>query len=239
MRMRKAFRKIHRWVGMISAVWLLQLATTGLMLQHADDFGLTSSYVTSPSILKWFNYGQRQQAWDATDDVFYQVDAAISFGGHYMKMDDALLGAVKSPDGWSVVSSQTLYRYNEQGDLAMQLDSFDGLPTPITQLALVGGKAAIQSSGQWFSVNSSGVTERLESPPIQVTSSRTLSTKEQDKLLPIMLKGLLSYDKVIHGIHAGIKSSSWLNTLSALALFYLCFSGMYLFFKQPKSKIIR
>ena len=241
MRLRKAFRKIHRWVGLLSALWLLQLATTGLLLQHADDFKLTSSYVSSPWILKWFDYGQRQFAWEVEGSVLYQVDDVLAYSGFTLNQAEKIIGVVKNQQDWLAVSAQSIYRYNPSGELVMQLDSFDGIPTPIEQVAYTTDdmgmdSMAIQSAGKWSVLDSEGSVKPLTSQPKVLIASRALTKAEEAELLPTLLSGRLSYDKVLHGIHSGIKSSSWLNTWSALALFYLSFSGFYLFFKQPKPK---
>ena len=238
MRMRKALRKIHRWIGMISAVWLLQLATTGLLLQHAEDLKLTTSYVSSPAILQWFDYGKRQLAWDSEGEVFYQIDDAIGFSNFKIDQAEKIMAAVKIKQEWWAASAQSIYRYNQQGELVMQLDDFDGLATPIDKVALHTDYWSHQSAGQWFEVDSNGMTLKLNHQPSEIVQARELGPEEKNIWLPRMLGNQLSYDKVLHGIHSGIKSSNWLNSLSALALFYLCFSGLYLFFKQPKSKRI-
>jgi len=238
MRMRKFLRTVHRWIGMLSAVWLLQLATTGLLLQHAVDFKLTTTYVQSPVILKWFDYGQRQRAWDFADETFYQVDDVIGFSGVFLNQAEKVIGVAKIQSEWLVVSTQSIYRYNHLGEQVMQLDSFDGLPEPITQVSSSTAVLEIQSEGQWFTVDFNGWVLPL-TEPAEPKLSRSLTKAEERILFPKMLNHRLSYDKVLHGIHSGIKSSSWLNTLSALALFYLCFSGLYLFFKQAKPKRYR
>ncbi len=241
MRVRKALRKTHRWIGMLAALWLLQLATTGLLLQHADDLKLTTTYVNSPWVLKWFDYGQRQQAWDDQGDVFYQVDDVLAYSGFTVKQAEKMIAVVKSQQDWLAISAQTIYRYNQQGELVMQLDSFDGIPTPIEQVAytpdsLATELLAIQSAGKWSVLDYNGSVLPMISQPIEVIQSRALTAAEEGVLFPTMLSDRLSYDKVLHGIHSGLKSSNWLNSLSALALLYLSFSGLYLFFKQPKSK---
>jgi hypothetical protein len=237
MRVRKALRKIHRWVGMISAVWLLQLATTGLLLQHADDLKLSQNHVNSPTILKWFDYGKRQAAWQTSDEVLYQVDDVISFAGKFISLAEKVVAAVKIKQDWLVVTAQSVYRYNKEGELLLQLDDFDGLPTPIEQVEYTADSLYIAANKKWFAVGSDGLVHAVKSTGAsEHIESRSLTHAEQKNLLPQMLANRLSYDKVLHGIHSGIKSSSWLNTFSALALFYLCFSGLYLFFKQAKVK---
>lgn len=236
MRLRKALRKVHRWVGLLAALWILQLISTGLLLQHADDLNLTETYVNSPWILKWYDYGKSLHAWEVDGDVLYQIDDVIHVNEIQISETDLLVGVEKWQDQWLLATQNSIQWINNSGDVVQKMDDFDGLPTPISQLSLSHGQVVISVEGQWYVMSHSGGFEMTELTADPINQSRTISDAEQQQLFPVVLKHKLSYDKVLHGIHAGIKGSKWLNTLSALALFYLCFSGIYLFFKQPKRK---
>ncbi len=237
MRVRKLLRKIHRWVGLLSVIWLLQLTITGLLLQHSDALGLSDSYVKSAKILTWFDGGKRQQAWDFDGTVLYQIDDIVAYSDVTIKQAELVIGVAKINQDWWLASAQAVYRYNEQGELLLQVDAYDGLPFPIQQVAYNTEIFAVQANNKWSEIAANGLVQPLNpSSKIITTPSRSLSSTEQDELFPQILGHTLSYDKVLHGIHSGIKGSSWLNTFSGFALLYLCFSGLYLFFKQPKSK---
>lgn len=236
MRLRKLLRKIHRWVGLLSALWLLQLATTGLLLQHADTLKLTSSFVKSPTILQWFDYGHRQQAWDVAGEVVYQIDDEVKINEAIINIAEPLVGAVKLNKQWVLATSNQLRWINPKGEIINQIDDFDGVPTPIEQVVIDLQTVFLQSGGVWYQVLTDLTFEPSISPTTIKNQPRALLATEKENLFRELLGQKLSYDKVIHGIHSGIKSSSWLNTLSALALLYLCFSGIYLFFKTPKKK---
>ncbi len=236
MRIRKALRKIHRWVGLLSALWLLQLAVTGLLLQHADDFKLTQTHVSSPTVLKWFGYGTRQQVWDLDQQVIYQVDEVVGFSTLQVKIAAPLTAAALWQDQWMVATADTLYGFNQQGETVLQLDDFDGLPTPVSALDADKENLYIQAGERWYRLLPSGEFQATTQTINQPIQARSMTTAEQQQFLAVALQDKLSYDKVLHGIHAGIQGSKWLNSLSALALMFLCFSGIYLFFKHPKSK---
>ena len=236
MRMRKALRKIHRWVGLLSALWLLQLATTGLLLQHADDFNLSQTYVSSPTVLKWFGYGQTQQVWQLDEQVIYQVDEVVGFNGVQVNIAAPLKGAALWQGQWLVATADTLYGFNHLGETVLQLDDFDGIPTPISELTDANGGLHILVKDQWFSMQLSGEFQPAQLTINNLNTARSMNAAEQRQFFAEALQNKLSYDKVLHGIHAGIQGSKWLNTLSSLALLYLCFSGIYLFIKKPKTK---
>jgi hypothetical protein len=238
MRLRKVFRKIHRWVGLISALWLLQLTITGLLLQHADSFKLTTTYINSPTILQWFDYGQRQQAWDVDDLTIFQLDDQAKINDSIINIPSPLVGVGHTGSNWVLATANTLYWLNQQGEIINQMDDFDGLPTPVQKMTATYESINIQVNHRWAEINDGIISWHPTTPDIEATKAiqaRKLTSSEQGELFSSLLGNKLSYDKVLHGIHSGIKSSSWMNTLSALALLYLCFSGIYLFFKAPRN----
>ncbi len=237
MRLRKVFRKIHRWVGLLSALWLLQLTLTGLLLQHADRLQLGSTFTDSPAVLKWFDYGKSQLAWDSDNGVFYQIDDVVSLVGKQFKQSARTVAAMQVNDDWYAVTEQVVYHYNKNGELVMQIEAFDGLPTPIDKAGLTSSGLVIKSAGKWAVIDDNGLVLPMNDlDDITISQPRNLTDQEQKTLLPLVFKDRLSYDKILLGIHSGMKASVLLNTLSALALLYLCISGIYLFFKQPKRK---
>jgi len=234
MRLRLIFRKIHRWVGLLASLWLMQLAITGLLLQHADDLGLSTHYVSSPMVLQWFGYGKRQLAWDSSGETWYQLDDVISFRGRTTPVTDEVIGVVKQQNHWLIATANSLYWFNQQVELVKQLDDFDGLPTPVQLVDKHQSHVVLKSQQSWYQLEAD-IFKRIEAIEVmKKPSSRALNPVEINTLFNTILTDKLAYDKVIHGIHSGIKSSAWLNTLSSLSLLYLCFSGIYLFFKQAK-----
>ena len=232
MRLRQFLRKIHRWVGLLSALWLLQLASTGLLLQHADDFGLSNRFVSSATILQWFDYGKHQTAWQANGEVLYQIDDQIIIEGNKSELAAKTVSVVKDNDRWLVATKNNITWFTQKAEIINQIDDFDGLPTPIKNINVLRGVLSIISEKGSFSQNEQGDFLQHFYPIIESkTLSRTLTSEESEKLLPLAFENKLSYDKVIHAIHSGLKGIPLLNTLSALALIYLALSGIYLFLK--------
>jgi len=54
-RRRHFARKWHRWLGLVSALPLLWLAVSGVLLNHAQPLGLNDRMVTSPWVLRHYH----------------------------------------------------------------------------------------------------------------------------------------------------------------------------------------
>ncbi|WP_154224079.1 PepSY domain-containing protein [Marinicella rhabdoformis] len=232
MRLRQFLRKIHRWVGLLSALWLLQLATTGLLLQHADDFGLSHRYVSSATVLQWFDYGKNQTAWEVNEEKLYQIDDQIIMSENKAELTAQIISVVKDNEQWLVATKNSITWLNPQAEIINQIDDFDGLPTPIKNINILKGKLNVMTEKGSFSQNEQGEFLQHMYPAIESeTPSRPLTSKESSEIIPLAFENKLSYDKVIYAIHSGLKGIPPLNTFSALALIYLSLSGIYLFLK--------
>ena len=232
MRLRQFLRKIHRWVGLLSALWLLQLATTGLLLQHADDFGFSNRYISSATVLQWFDYGKIQTVWEVNNEKLYQVDDQIIIGENKTELTAQIVSVVKDNEQWLVATKYSITWLNPQAEITNQIDDFDGLPTPIKNINILKGTLKVISEEGSFSQNEQGEFLKHMYPTIESEiPSRPLTSKESSKIIPLAFENKLSYDKIIYAIHSGLKSIPLLNTLSALALIYLALSGIYLFIK--------
>lgn len=257
MRLRKALRKIHRWIGLLASVWLLLLAVTGLLLQHADGLKLTQKPVKSVALLQWFEVVQFQQAWDLDNQRWFQVNNQIKWSdGEPWSVDSPVLDVIKlnhknaaGLGEYVLVTSDVIYWANVEGELVYALDGLDGVPSAISQVAQVDNFLLIKAANQWYEVTpEASIQPASQSLLTQLKDAhggsmkpqpRSMSAAEVEQQLPLFQSPSFTYDKVIHGVHSGLKGSVWLNTLSALALLYLCLSGIYLFFKAPKSKRLK
>lgn len=235
MKIRRQIRLLHRWIGLLASLWILQLAMTGLLLQQADKLSLHDRYVESAWILQWFGYGQEMKAFSHRGEQIYQVDDQVLVNNQRQRIPQSIRFAAKMDKLWVVATAQSLYGLNSQNEILWRLDDFDGLPTPVTNLH-ADEKLMVAQNGQWYTVDSQLQIKKNSIPPANIHQAKSLdlTNTKRRQVVPQAFNKVLSYDKVLADIHAGYKSSVWLNTLSALALLYLSLSGIYLFFRPRR-----
>lgn len=237
MKIRRQLRFLHRWIGLLAAVWILQLAMTGLLLQQADNLSLHQRFVQSPWLLQWFGYGQKAQSFQHHGQIIYQVDDQLLINNQRQRIPQTIHFAARMNDLWVVATKQTIYAFNNDSELMWRLDDFDGLPTPIDNLH-VDGRLWIEHNNQWSQINGQLLIQPSAAPKTRINHAqqKQLSNDERRLVLPKTHPKVLSFDKVLADIHAGYKGSVWLNTVSALALLYLSLSGIFLFFKTKRKE---
>ncbi|MCW8870597.1 MAG: PepSY domain-containing protein [Proteobacteria bacterium] len=232
MKIRRKIRFLHRWIGLLASIWILQLALTGLLLQQSKELSLHERYVESVWLLQWFGYGQKTQAFSHQGEQIYQIDDQLIINQQRQRIPQIILFAAKRNNEWLVATEQSLYGLNAQNEIIWRLDDFDGLPTPIENLH-VEDRIWIKNNRQWYTIDAEFQIKESHEPVVSLNQAQNkqLTDDERHQIFPKALAQVLSYDKVLADIHAGYKSSVWLNSLSALALLFLSLSGIILFFK--------
>ncbi len=119
---RSRFRRGHRWVGGTLVAFVLFLSVTGIVLNHASDFGLDRRYVS----------------WSWLLDA-YGLDAPAPYAGRVAMNPMVVVG-----DGRRVHVLMT------SGELVETMDLGGLLPGDIERVGQVAGRAVLQSGDALF-----------------------------------------------------------------------------------------
>jgi hypothetical protein len=234
MRLRKFLRKFHRWIGILASLWLLLLASTGLLLQHSDDWHLNKKYIQSPFILEAYGIGKQFIAFNQDGHQLIQLDKQIIQDNQAtIKLSQPIKSAIYSQAQWIVATDNQIYWLNKQGQLIQSMDDLDGIPIPITALGQKDQHIFISSKNQIFLLPSLKVSEVL-SKDIQWKQGIS-DAKLKISTLQQYNSNYLSYEQAIFNIHAGITAPGIFNDFAAIALIILSLSGIFLFFKKRKT----
>ncbi len=244
----RRLRISHRWIGAAAAIWLIFLAGTGLLLQHAEQWGLDRKPVRSTTLLT--AHGFAPQAWlYPVSENERQTVTVQQFGGHIYRLPlrenewldlpqkpVAVLAHGSQQDGQAywLVFPGAVWLVNTGGEIIGQWDTLDGLPENIKQAAYDQKNAALWlATGQAVAVyefrdghlrrRTAGNGPAPEFNPQAVVATRQNRWHSE---------GLLSWQKLLFNWHAGLTGTAWLNDLAAIGLIYLGISGLWLFFRK-------
>ena len=233
MRARKFFRKLHRWIGITAALWLLLLASTGLLLQHSHDWALDQKYIKNQTILKYYGvgkqylaFGDKQQLLQIDQQVFINETPSI-------RIDKPIVSALYQPPNWVLATETDMLWLDNEGQIIQQYDSYDGIKTPIQKLGLLQGELYYQTPRGLYNLNESTISKSIKANIIWSKQNSNPSSKQ--KAIALSSKDYLSYEKFIFDIHAGITTAPILNDIAAIALIMLSLSGILLFFRKSKN----
>lgn len=146
---------LHRWTGLLAAVFLLVLALTGLCLNHADKLNLHEMRVKSSFILNRYNMlsaADVQSIRISDNRTVSVIDNGLYHNSNYVAESGELLGVIEADPFLAVAAANGLILISDQGELIEML-TMDQLP--MDELRLVGraasGRAVLVSgNGNWI-----------------------------------------------------------------------------------------
>ena len=121
----------HRVIGIVSAVFVLLLAVTGIMLNHTDALDLDQRYVRSTVMQWWYGLAAPDvlQSYPVGDDWVTQVEDSLYYnarplGKHYTPLQ----GAIEVGDEVAVALADRILLLDRQGNTVEELRTQQGQP---------------------------------------------------------------------------------------------------------------
>lgn len=235
-------RRWHQRLGLFSALILVVIAVTGVLLNHTVALKLGESYVQTPLLLQW--YGIRPAAvtsYRAGLDWVSQTDD----GRLYLNQrpvthcSQPLVGASRMQGGERndlilVACDQELRLLDTEGHLLESIGQDYGLPVPLAAVGSCGDRVCIRYEDQAFVVD----LERLSWAPFAGEVSWSgAEVPKGDVLQEIQSSYLgqtLSWQKVVQDVHSGRvfgRLGVVVFDVAAVAMLLLALSGFWLWWR--------
>jgi hypothetical protein len=115
--------KLHRYLGLSSAIVLLALSVTGITLNHTQDLKLESQMISSTTILDWYgiNAPTNLSSFNTQHHWLTQTHQQVFFDQiKLIKNKSLLIGAIETEDFIVAGFNQSLLLLSLQGELIEQ-----------------------------------------------------------------------------------------------------------------------
>jgi len=236
LRVKKTIYALHRWLGVISIVFLINFSATGILLNHAEHLSLYESYISFEPLLEWY------QDEAAIDVVFFQSgdDTALQVGERlFINLEevytslDSLIGFISVDTGtpeYYLASHQEIIILNQERDLIERLPaSFIGL-TGIDGISIQGADLIIRDRDMLRDIEGRMANQDVNEVIIWSAPSEPL---EADLEGIDAVTGLrVSWFDVLSDLHTGrvfLGLGIIIQDLFAIALIILSLLGLYIF----------
>ena len=196
MKIKRLLRKTHRHIGVFAALWLLLLATTGLLLQHRSDWGLDKSFITNQTLLKLYGVGKRVIAFKADNGFLIQVDKELMINQHKTLFPEPIKRVAFREHKWIVETSLGQTWFNQHGEIIQQFDEFDPSPLQaqeIKWLAPSKNKNLIAQAIKEVSASYLSVSQVVFDLHAGITTPSILNDLAAIALIFLSLSGLVIY----------------------------------------------
>lgn len=232
--------KTHRMVAISAMLFLLLLAVTGLVLNHADGFGLAGAY--PPRMMQRVLYGAQappvDSAYVAGDRLFASAAGELFVDAvKFAETTQPIKGAVAVPGGIVLATGTELLFLTPRAELVERFTP--ELKATIDKLGM-HGRDAVLSVGQEALVLDSGkmrLSEMLASPDqsIRWSEPAVVTSDQAQQLAAAAGSRLFSWERLLLDLHSGRilpGVGTVLADLAALCLVYLCMTGLLLWFRR-------
>ncbi len=226
----------HRYAGLIAALFVVIIATTGIMLNHGSGLKLDKIYIKANWLLNYYGIS-------APEDIpsFYTEKKWLSQWDKQIYLDKKMIhksrskviGAVSFSNMIILSQQSTLLAFTEAGELIERVTGTEGLPSGIEAIGITdSNKIAIRSSNGIFTTNEDFLFWQAAPSAIVVWSDNlSLPNALKQSLLEIYRGQGLKLDRVLFDIHSGRLFGTfgiYFVDFIAVLIIFLALSGVWL-----------
>jgi hypothetical protein len=222
----------HRYIGLVSALFVIVLALTGLLLNHTHDLKLDSRYVSNPELLDWYGI-------HAPDGIVAYRTATLTLadldGQLYINqspltgVNGRLDGAVDFQDMTIVALANQLLLLTPRGELIERLDGASGVPAGIESIGVSADHSlTVRTANGDFRTNAELLQWRpaTAGQPVDWSVASELTASERRALDQAWRGTGLSVERVLQDLHSGrILGRGGEYLVDGVALLFLVLAG--------------
>ena len=234
----KAIIKWHRIAGVISAIFVLLLALTGMMLNHTSALGLDQRYVQSRILQGWYGMTAPdvQQSYPVGDAWVTQLEDRLYYneselGGHYAPLQ----GAIGVGDDVALALADGILLLDRQGNTIEKIRAQPGLP-PVGAIGEWNGKVVIRREGEQYIADQALLTwTRVSWQKVRWATAATPPVALRLAIRQHYQNKMLNTERVVRDIHNGRILGPWgalLMDLMALAFIGIALTGTWMWWQR-------
>lgn len=226
----------HRYIGLSSALFVLLLASTGLLLNHTATLKLDQQYVGSSLLLDWYGVSVPEAvSYNADGRRVSKLGDRLFFDRQELLHDPApLLGALYLENACVIALQQTLLLVSDEGKIIERLGSSEGVPSGMRRIGVSAtGQLVIDAVHGYYLTDSAF----LDWSEVETVNKVVWAQTEQlpaalQKQLHQQYRGMgLTLERVLLDLHSGRILGGWgiyVMDAAAIALLLLAILGVWI-----------
>lgn len=247
----KQLRPWHRGLGIISALFILLMALSGMLINHSNHLSIDTAHVKQNWLLDYYGITppsqidiyQTSPLKIASSDNLIWIDNRLA-----VEADSSIKGMLSLGRMLVAVDSNNLYLLSKEGELLEKQDASTGLPRGIEAIGF-DEQVWLKTSTGTFMADDDLIEWNQAQPfaPIAWTTplaadsdEMNINIREEREAITLQARSShLTWERVLLDIHSGRFFGSlgpWLMDLVALALIIMAVSGIYMWQQQKPKK---
>lgn len=236
--MNRRLRNIHRSMGALVALFVLLLASTGILLNHTSDLDLDQYHLTWPWLLDHYGIGSIKidQSYLLDEKIISQVDDQVFVGDRpVVKSLKPVIGGIVLDEITVLATDDALILLSPEDEFIEKMSASVGIPLHIQNIGMFHGQPVLQARGGMW--RSDALLEEWVNISLQgVSWSSTYPVPEslQKKLAGHFYGEGITLERFILDLHNGRILNAfgvWLLDILAFLLIILSLSGLWIWNK--------
>ena len=233
----------HRYIGISTAVFVIVLTVTGLVLNHTDELELDSSYIQSDLLLDWYGIDSPGELISYTSGSVSVtvVNNQVFWGNKPLSHISApLTGLLVYRELVIIAAAGVLSLYTIRGELIEKLAHVAGVPTGILAIGITAQELLAVKTAQGIYLTDDSMLEwRLADNPEVFWSEASPVPPGLKAALQAAYRGIgLPVERVLLDLHSGRilgRAGVYLVDAAAILFLLLAMSGVWLWTRRRAS----
>jgi len=230
---RRNLLRWHRWIGLISALFVILLATTGLLLNHTSSLKLDNKFLSAHSSKLFYGIQFSEPlAYEAGSQRFVQTDDGQLFLNQQpiSECQGKLMGAVILQQQIFIACERELLEVTSEAEVVERIGPAFGLPLPIDSLGACGEQLCWKNKERILSMDVESLRWQIIEKPAVIWSKPALLNSESVQFyLEQQDQRSISWERWFLDLHSGRLGGDIgviLVDLMALLFVISAFSGL-------------
>ncbi len=227
--------KLHRYIGLFSAIVLIMLAVTGIALNHTDSLKLDSRMIQSRTILDWYGIASTQTvtSYATANHILSRAGQQVYFDQNSLAAREYnLLGAVETEQFIVAAMRNSLVLITTEGEIIEQPPM-----KAIEKIGLGDQQQIVIKSEQGLMASNDGLLswQPYQNPAVQWSVATQAPDSIIENLRNQSRTSILPLERVLLDLHSGRIFGAigvFIVDLVGLFLIILSLSGCAIWFKH-------
>lgn len=225
----------HRLVGLCAAVFLIIMALSGGLLNHAESFGLDQYHTRHPLLIGWYGIEAVtiNTGFHVNGHWFAQIGETVYRDAQKItRMNTSLVGVVALAQQYVLVAEDEMILILPSGGVLERIDSLLGLPHGL----MAGGKddngelIVKTKQGQYVAQQDFSVWRASTTQTVAWSQASSLPVAMRQQLAQQRYGNGLSLERVLLDLHSGRllgQAGVWLMDILTLMIITLAVTGVW------------
>jgi hypothetical protein len=234
------FYRWHRRIGIVSALMVLLLSTTGLFLNHTEMLRLDERFVQNNFLLDWYNIrpSQAPSSFKLDENWVTRIGERLYFNDRELEQTSDVLWGIGMQQEMVVLALEgKLLLLNKEGQQIEKLSGYDGVPAGITAIGMNEYDELVirAAHGDYLSDLNVLAWEDYEEVAAEWSVEAAPPAQLERELLNLYRGKGLSFERMLLDLHSGRllgHAGVYLVDLAALLFIFLALSGSWMWLRK-------